>query len=138
MTRSSALGDQEGQVEPEVMTDQDRAIQARRHVPDDVDKGGRLADIGRRQAMDRGGADVPLGVEQRHILVLNRPVGCHAHDGHLDHSIMEAGRKPGGLNINHRKRRHTKLHRGRNHHRWSCSVGQSNPAAHSPPRELGR
>src|SRR5262245_1688051 len=76
------------------MTGQDRAIQARRHVPDDIDKGGRLADIGRRQAMDLGGADVPLGVEQRRILVLNCPVGGHAHDGDLDHSIMQAGGNP--------------------------------------------
>ena len=94
---------QEPQVEANVVADHDGARQERDDVAEDFLEGRRRQDVGCRDAMEIGIADIAPGVDQGRELAEPPAFTVGAHDGNLDHAVGP-GQYAGRLHIQDRKR----------------------------------
>lgn len=96
------LGGEKRLFERRVVGDYRRAAHPSEQFWRDLGEGWRALDLGVRNAVDEGGADIPaIRVDQCRELVLDLAAGVNARDRHFDNPI-EAGGQPGRFEVDHR------------------------------------
>jgi len=96
---SRQLRPEEVEVVPDVVTDQNQSCEACQDIPGDFIEGGRGVYVLLGDAVDVGGSDIALRVDESHVLVGPRPVCGHLDDCNLDDSITNQRGEAGGLQV---------------------------------------
>jgi hypothetical protein len=83
--------------------DEDRTIEALRHVSGDLVEGRGVLELTRRDAVYVGWTNVAARIDQRRVLVGRFPVGVDSNNSYFDNAVMQARREAGRLDVDNRE-----------------------------------